>query len=264
MKKLAIGVASAFVGYVLLLVVLGFVVQGCVHDRVRSRLAESLDAEVTIESTSVSLLRGKVELRGIHVVRERGGHLELSIERLEADMAAWGWMTFDRDPRAVRVSGATLSISGAGALASRNLDHEPMHVGSIDLRDARIVLMPTAVLPNVGRVELDIEQAHTGACTLSTGISWVFALERLQAVARLPGDVSVAVGYGDEHLSIGAGLFGSEPVRVRFAIPKPEPGKLELAQLADLGKALGKSVLKQGARDWFRTKVTDPIRGAID
>lgn len=264
MRKLIIAAVTAFAGYVLLLVVLGFVVQGCVADRVQARLAESLDADVTIESTSVSLLRGKVELGGIHVVRERGGHLELTIDRLEADMAGWGWMVFDRDPRAVRVHGGALSISGAGALASRNLDHDPVRVGSIDLRDATITLMPTAHLPMLGRVELAIARARTGPVTLSTGISWVFALDQLEATARLPGDVAVAVGYADEELSVGAGLFGSEPIKVKFAIPDPDPSKLEVAQLADLARALGKSVLKEGARDWLRRKVNDTIDTVVD
>jgi hypothetical protein len=257
MRKLIIAALTALVSYVLLLVVLGFAIQGCVSDRMRARLAESLDAEVTIESTSVSLLRGKVELRGIHIVRERGGHLELTIDRLEADMASWGWMAFDHDPRAVRVRGGTLSISGAGALTSRDLDHEPVRVGSIDIRDARIVIMPTAHMPTLGRVELAIAHARTGPVTLTTGVSWVFALEALAATARLPGDVSVAVGYAGEQLSVGAGLFGSDPIAVSFPIPKPDPAKLEVAQLADLAKALGKSVLKAGARDWLRRRVSD-------
>lgn len=257
MRKLLIGGLTALVSYVLLLVVLGFAVQGCVSDRMRARLAESLDADVTIESTSVSLLRGTVELRGIHIVRERGGHLELTIDRLEADMASWGWMAFDRDPRAVRVRGAALSISGAGALASREHEHRPVRVGSIDIRDATITLMPTAHLPTLGRVELAIAHAHTGPVTLTTGVSWVFALEALAATARLPGDVSVAVGYAGQQLSVGAGLFGSDPIAVEFPIPKPDPATLEVAQLAELAKALGKAVLKEGARDWLRRKLSD-------
>ncbi len=259
MRRLLLIAASALGGYLLLLLVLGWVLSGCVEDRVRERLERSLDAEVDIDDLSVGLIRGRFELRGLHIHRERGGALDIRVDSVDADVAGLGWVLLDRDVDRVVVRGVTMELSAAGALTSRDPTREPMHIGELIIEDARLSLSPTALLPALGRVDIAIDHARTGPFTQRNGASWVFALRELVARVDLPGGVGGSFGYRDGRLSIGGGLLGAAPLELEFALPEPDPEQLEPGQLAALARSLARALLQGAAVDWLERTARDRL-----
>lgn len=102
--RIALGLALA---YGLSLALGGLVLGAVVDRRARERIAGALGAEVTIESSSFSLWRGRLVLEDLRATRPEGG-LELQIGSIEVSVAAWGGVLFDRDVDEVTVRGASL------------------------------------------------------------------------------------------------------------------------------------------------------------
>jgi hypothetical protein len=95
---------------------------------------------------------------------------------------------------------------------------------------------------------------------MHSGVSWVFALRELAASASLPGGLDGTIGYRDDRLSIGGGMFGSSTLEVDFVMPKPDPSQLEIAQLAELAKKLGRALVEDAARDWLERNAKDKLK----
>jgi hypothetical protein len=264
MKRILVIAAGVVAGYLLLLVLVGLVLGGYVKKKVRARLAGSLEADVEIEDASVSLLRGKVTLRGIKIERHRGGTIVIEVDRVDAGIAPLGWAIVNSDPRRVAVRGVNMTLSGRGALALRERDAEPLRVREFLLEDVNIAVMPTTILPKLGRVEMRVARGRTGPVVLGSGVSWIFELRELDASAGLPGNVDVRVGYADEKLSLGGGFFGSRQVTVGFELPEPDPDAFEVEQLVQLAKKLARTVIKDMAKDWFDREVKDRVKDLID
>lgn len=254
---LAIAIAG---GYLACLAVLGVVLQGVVSRRIADRLAAALDARVTVGSASVGLVTGEVELRNVHVEREQGGHLELDIELVHADVAVLGWAVIDREPEHVRVRKARMSLSAPGALSlPERPERPPMRVGGLHLEDVTLALMPTALLPGLGRIEVSVAEARTGPVELRSSIDWVFAVRELRATAELPGGImdQASVHYGQGQLTIGGSIFGSTPMTVPFELPRPDPDALEQDKLRVLARAIIEQLAVKGSRIWLERKLMD-------
>ena len=264
MKKLAIGLAVLAAGYVALLAILGFALQGCVSDMAAERLAESLDADVVVGDASVSVLRGKISLSDVEVTREEGGHLDLRIEHIAADIAPMGWSVIDRDPRGVTVRGVDLSISARGAMAiPKRPKRKPLRIGGMRIERVRLVAMPTALLPQMGRVELTVEEVDTGPVVLESSIDWIFALREFEAQAKVSESVDVGIEYGDGRLGVRGGVFGSDMVTVPFTMPVPQSGDLEPEKLQLLLLEAGKALASEAGKRWLQGKVTDRMNDLL-
>ncbi len=257
--RLAAIVSCTVVGYLLLLVLAGAMLGDCVKRRVRDRIAESLQAEVTIGDASLSLVRGRIELEDIHIVGRRGGTVDIAVRRIDADLAPLGWALIDGDPRTVAVRGVDMTLSGRGMFEMRRPEARPLDVERFELEDVHLAVMPTTLLPELGRIDIGVQRARTGPVELRTGVSWIFKLEELAATAELPGSISVAVGYAEQELSLGGAAFGSRPMRLRFVLPEVDPDQFEIAQLGKLAKQLAKQLVKQAAGDWFEREVEDRL-----
>ena len=262
MMRLAVIASCSLAGYLLILIIAGFLLGNCIKARVRARLAESLQADVTIADASVSLLRGKVELRGIRIVGQRGGTVDITIDRVDAGLAPLGWALINGDPRTVSVRGVDMLLSGRGVLTMRK-PARALEVDRFELEDVRIAIMPTTLLPRLGRIDLVIDRAVTDGVALRTGVSWVFALRELVATASLPGDIDISVGYADQRLSLGGASLGSRPISFDFVLPEVAADKFEVAQLVDLAKQLAKQLVKEAAGDWFDREIKERLRRAV-
>lgn len=249
--KIGLWSVGAIAGYLLVLGGLGWVAGGMVARDVRARLAASLDAEAEVGGASVSLVRGAASIRDLEVRREHDGHLTLALDALELDLAPLGAVLWDREPRSVVVTGGRLEVSGLGVLRlPPRPKHPPIRVGALALDDCALVLMATGLWPGLARVELIIERARSGATVLRTALSWLFTLEELVARVELPAGVTVRLVYRSGVLSAAGGPFGAMPVIIPFAIP-PVDDSDEVAQLAALGKELGKELVLAEARRWL-------------
>jgi hypothetical protein len=254
-RKIAKVAAGVAVVYFVVLVAGGLFGGGCVKRRLTERLAKTLDAEVSIGDVSLSLVRGRVELRDLVIERKTGAHMRIEIDQIVADTAPLGWMLFDREARDVLVRDADISLSAAGAVALRNVKAPVMKIRKLRLDDVRLHVAPTALMPVLGAVDVTIDSATTAPVEVRSALSWIFAIRELQAKLDAPGGVSVGVGYGAKMLKVDGSLFGSTPLAVPFELPVPDPTALELAQLRDVATRLATALGKQTVENWLKEQV---------
>jgi hypothetical protein len=256
MKRLIFWLGGTTVVYLAILVVAGWLAPGCAADRIEQRLAGSLDAEVTVGDVELGLIGGHVTLRDLRIVRDQGA-VDIAIDRVDAEIASLGRVLWDRDLGEVRVRGVAVTVTGSGAVGLRGDGKaEPVRMRSLRLEDVELTLMPTALLPGLGRVEVHLERAVTGPLVLRNALSWVFALGEIHAVVDV-GGASAEVDYTSGQLRVGAGLFGAKPLTVPFRIPEPDPDALELDQLKTLAIAVGKAIGPRAAGRWLRNQLLD-------
>jgi hypothetical protein len=252
---------AAYLGFIALG---GLLLRGCVEDRARERIAAALDADVTIGATSFSVWRGRIALDDVVAVRKHGGAVELRIDEVEADLAGWGLLLFDRDVDRAVVRGARLDLSARGLAAVARRDRTPLEVGELVLEDVVIAVMPTAVLPGLGRVEARLSRAVARPANLTGGLSWLDQLVELDSTLRAPAGVAVTTRYRPGSLALSGSWFGSTPIDIPFEIPDLDPDAYEIDQLrvlvAEVVRAAGRRMVREAAKD----KVLDTLKGLTD
>ena len=247
--------------YLSVLLGLSFALEGCAADLVEERLEVALDAEVEVGEVSLSLLRGHIEVHDVKVTREHYGHLDLSIDRVELDMAPLGWLAINRDPNHVEVASVTMLLSAGGALdLPTRPKRKPLRVGGMTLTDIQLTAAASKLLPGLGKVELIVAEARTGPVVMSSALDWVFALSSLSATAKLPAGIDAGVHYRPGELGLSGSVFGSEPITMPFTMPTPNPDALETDKLRLLGDAVVETVGKKLAKSWMKSKV----KGLLD
>lgn len=265
LRRLGMFALAVSGGYVLLLLVLGFALRGCVAEQVEQRMAAALDAEVEVGKSSPGLLLGSIELGDIRVQRENGGQVNIEIEHIEVDVAPLGGVVFDRVPELVVVRGVRMSVDAPGVLTlPERPERPPLRLGGMVLEDIDIEMSAIDSIPGLGRARLVIDQARTGPVELKSTLDWIFAVRQLNATARLPGSIEVSVRYGEGTLELGGGLFGSTPVSVPFELPAPPPDALEAEKIRILVAAIIKAAGHEVARRWLEYKARDRIRSLLD
>lgn len=234
-----------------MLVIAGALAGDRVADTVRARLATSLDGEATVGDAAVDLVRGRVAVTRVGAERHHLGTLRLDVERIEVDLAPLGAVLFDRDPRAIRIAGAHLLVSGAGALDGiEHRDHAPLHTGAVEIVDSELTIVATTMWPELARVRLAIERVAAGDTTFRTPLSWVFTLEELIARVELPGSLSFELRYRDGALTARGSFFGDTPITVPVSLAY-RPGVDEATQLRAIAVQLAKRLVVERARRWF-------------
>ncbi len=238
-KRVALGLGGLCLVYLLTLLVLSYALQDRVEGRVRERLSYILRADsVEIDEVDVSLLRGRVVLRGVHAKRSSIGMASLAIEEVDIRLPPMGLALFDRDPSRVDINRADLQLSALGVATLRRSKSTPPRLGELRITDSKLRLVATSLFPGIGQAELAIEEALASDVAFNNSIAWLFKTERLHARLRTTGDVELSVDYEGGLLSVGGSLLGSEPITIPFAWPLPSPSELELDQLLALGKQL--------------------------
>ena len=263
MRKIAKVATAVVVVYFVALVVGGVFGAGCVERRLSERLGQTLDAEVTIGDVSLSLVRGRVELRDLVIERTVGSHLRVEIDSIVADTAPLGWMLIDGLARDVLIRDADISLSAAGALSLRDLKVHALKIRRLRLDDVRLHVTPTALLPMLGAIDVSIDHATTEPVEVRSALSWLFAVRDLEARVDAPGGVAIAVGYADRMLTVNGSLFGSTPLAVPFVLPVPDPSAFELAQLRGLAKQLVITLGKEQVERWLKDEVVDRVKGLL-
>ena len=251
--------------YLLFLVLGGVLLRGCAERRAVDRLARALDAKVTIGDTSLSVWRGRVVLEDVVVTREHGGALDLRIDEIDADLAGWGWMAFDRSVDDARVRGARMSVSARGLAEAAAREREPsdLTVEHLVIEDAEMAVMPTALLPGLGRVEARVARAEASDVTVSSAVSWLGGITALDGGVKLPGGIDVGAAYADGGMVVRGSLFGSTPLTIPLELPTLDPRAYEADQL----RALAMAVLKAGGTRLLgaaaKDALLDGVRGLI-
>ncbi len=263
-RRIAILLGSLGAAYLGFLALGGVLLRGCVEERARERIAAALDADVTIGSSSFSVWRGRIQLEDVVAIRTHGGRVELHIDDVEAELAGWGLLLFDRDVDRAVVRGARLDLSARGLAAVAQRDREPLAVGELVLEEVSLAVMPTALLPGLGRVEAKLARAVARPANLTGGLSWLDQLVELDSTFTAPAGVAVTMRYAPGSLALSGSWFGSTPIAIPFQIPDLDPNADELEQLrvlvTEVLRAAGRGLVREAARG----AMLDALKGLTD
>lgn len=253
--KIAVG---AFALWLAVLVIIGVVYGGRAGDRVASRIADSLVAEVTLDGSSLALIRGHLVIDKLAVRKEDLGHLAIDIEKIRCELPPLGIALIDHECRDLIVRGVRLEVSAAAVFQLKNPKRKPLRVRHVEIHDAVLTFSPSAFLPSLGRISIKIDHAEAGPTTFKTPLSWVFTMTSLAATIELPAGITVKLAYANGVLTAAGGIFGSAPVALPLSIPIPQSAdeaKEEVRKLVELGRNLAEQLVARRAEDWLKQKL---------
>lgn len=244
------------------LAVLGEVGGNWVSQRVQERLSKGLGAEVRIGGIDLALVRGRFTVAQMYLSRKDLGAMRIEIEKAYADTAPLGFALLERD-RAYKltIDGLLIELSSWAVLAPPPGSPLAFHVEEFDFSDVTLLLAPTLLLPGAGSVTLTIDRAKGGATTIRSAVSWLFAVEELDARVGLPGGATATVRYrggklleqGGERkgtLTLGSSLLDKE-LTIPLTLPSVVDGD-ELTALRQLGTRIAGEVTKSKAVQLIR------------
>lgn len=251
--------AGVLVGWLLVLLVLGFLLEGRTRDNVASRIGESLGAKAEIADANLALVRGGLTLEKLTVRRaDTIGNLALDVAELQCNLPPLGWSMFDRECSELRVHGVKLEVSTFALFKIQKPKREPLRAREVVIEDATFIFLPSSMIPSLGRTQIKIERAVAGPTTFKTPLSWLFALRDLRASVDLPAGVTVHLAYSNGLLTASGSLFGSKPITLPVTLPVAslaDDGRAELEKLVTLGKRLAEEIVLQRAKDWVDSKL---------
>ena len=256
LKRIAIATAGGFAVWLGVLLILGYVLGSRQERGTEERLAESLRATTTIETSDLALIRGRWQFEQLAVRRDdEVGHLALDVAQVRCELGPLGWALVDRDCSELALRGITLEVSSIALFKVPRPKHRPLHVDRLLIDQGVFVFLPSALTPSLGRLEVTIEHAESGPTIVRTPMSWVFSLRELRAkVVR--GDITLHVTYKGGELTIAGSMFGSAPLVVRITLPNATTAKDARDETALLVQ-FGKDVAQQLAAEWLKRKLQE-------
>jgi hypothetical protein len=258
-RRVLLAIAAFVVAWIVACVIIGSAYESRVTSRVTERLGESLKAEASIDRADLAILRGTLTMDRLEVRRDDVvGKLALDVDQVRCELPPLGGALFDRECRELAVRGAHLEASAAAVFQIKNPKRPPIRACHLTIDDAVLAFAPSAILPNIGRIEIHIDHAEAGATVFKTPLSWLFALESLRARIELPARVTVELAYDGGVLSAMGTLLGSTPVAIPLAIPEPRgDAHDEIRDLVSLGTDAATRLVAKRAEDWLRTKLSN-------
>ncbi len=249
------------------LAVIGELGGNWVARRVQDKLSKGLGAEVRIGGIDLGLVRGRFSVAELHLSRKDIGAMRIEIQKATADTAPLGFALLERD-RAYKltVDGLLIELSSWAVLAPPPGSPLAFHVEEFDFSNVTLLLAPTLLLPGAGSVTLTIDRAKGGATTIRSAVSWLFAVEELDARVALPGGATAIVRYRGSKLpakgaqsgegerkgtlTLGSSLLDKE-ITIPLTLPSVVDGD-ELKALRQLGTRITSEVTKSKAVQLIR------------
>jgi hypothetical protein len=255
-KRVAVVTMGVVIVWLIVLVALGIVLGDRQARGTAERLGESLQADATVGSSELALVRGRLELERVAVKRDDVvGHLALDVAEVRCELGPLGWALFDSTCRELDVRGVRLDVSTAALFKIKNPKRTPVRADHVVIDDAVLAFSPSAFVPDLGRVEIAIEHAEAGATVFRTPLSWLLSLEALRARLELPAGVTVHLSYGGGTLSVASSVFGSAPVELPVTLPvaaAAHDAREEIELLVSAGKDIAGRLVAKRATDWIR------------
>ncbi|MDX2087225.1 MAG: hypothetical protein SFX73_05220 [Kofleriaceae bacterium] len=258
-RKIAAYAAGAIALWIIALVIFGALYGGTAGNRVAQRIADSLLAEVTVESTDLALVRGRMELTGMKVRKEDLGHLAIDVAEVRCELPPLGLALVDRECRDLIVDKVRLDVSSAAVFQLKKPKRKPLRARHVEIHDAVLTFSPSAFLPDLGKIEIKVDEVVAGPTTFKTPLSWMFSMQELRATLDLPAGIVVQLEYAQGVLTASGGIFGSRPVHLPISIPVADPAddaKAEIAKLVQLGRQIAERLVEKRAKDWLKSKLT--------
>ena len=261
-RRIAIYAVAAVVIWFGALALGNLAFEGRTRVRIGERISESLQANATIDSGDLALVRGAFELDRVAVRRDDAiGHLAITIANVHCELAPLGWALVDHHCRELALRGTRLEASTAALFKLNRPKRPPLHAGSVVIDDARFELLASELVPGVGHLAISIEHADAGDTTFKTPLSWIFALRALRATVELPSGVTLRLSYDGGELRISGGVFGATPVAVTVALPVADVAddpRAEVARLVAFGKEVAQQLIAGKASAWLKSKLSLP------
>ncbi len=266
MKRIILAVVGVSGAYFVVLLLGGWLGSGCVSERIDSHLERALGTDVEIGSASVALIRGKIVLRDITIRRTDIGKAEFHIDIAELDIAPMGGVLFSRSTSRVQVGEVTGEMSATGALGTLRAKTTPISIGDLTIEHGTLSVAPTALLPGLGKVTVDVTNVVAHDVELAHALSWLPKATAFKSTVRIPGGIVIDADYADGKLGLAGSMFGSGTLTVPFRIPVATDGA-EIGQMIAIAKALVKSVGKElvvDKLDAVGDAVIDRVKGWLD
>jgi hypothetical protein len=195
-RRIAVVAACVGAGWLVLLLVLGLALGARQEAKTTERLAESLQAQVTIADSNLALIRGRWELAQLAIRHDDVlGKLAIDVAGVRCELAPLGWALVDRDCSELVVRGVRMEVSSTALFRVKRPKRRPVHADRIVIDDAELVFEPSAFVPNLGRVAIAIEHAESGPTVLCTPLSWLLTLDQLHARLDLPAGIALHLDY---------------------------------------------------------------------
>lgn len=262
LRRIATFAAAITVLWLAALLVADAALEGRTRRRTAERIAESLQADATIDRGDLALIRGRLDLEDLAVRRDDlVGHLAITIASLRCALPPLGLALADRDCRELTVRGTRLEISTAALFRLPRPKRPPLHAQHLVIDDARLELSPSALLPDLGRIAIAIDHAEAGDTTFKTPLSFVFALRALRATVELPAGITLQLTYDLGQLHVAGGIFGATPIALPITLPVADLAddpQAEVAKLVAFGKDLAERLVTRRAEDWLKSKLSSP------
>lgn len=259
MKKSA-GIALGLLAlWGVFLLVFGFAYGARAGERVAGRIGESMMASASVDDASLSMLRGWIELDGLHVRKDDLGLLTIDVAHIDCDLLPMGLALIDRSCGDLVIDGVRLTMTSAAVLQLKKPKREPLSVDRVEIRDAVLAFSPSAFLPELGKIEIRVDYVEAGPTTFKTPLSWVFTMRELRATLTLPADIVLKLAYKNGALTAQGSMFGSTPVTLPVSLPtanSADDAKAEIAKLITFGKDLAEDLLETRAKNWLKSKLT--------
>jgi hypothetical protein len=117
-------------------------------------------------------------------------------------------------------------------------------------------LVVTTAWPELAHVRLVIERFRAGRTTFRTPLSWVFALEELDARVELTGDhrLRAALRATGKLSAVRAASSAITPVDIEVDLPR-DPGPDEPARLRALAFELAKRLAIERGKRWLTRRL---------
>jgi hypothetical protein len=221
--------------------------------RIAARLGESLQGSAAVAAVDVELVRGRMSIDRLTVRRDdAAGRLALDVPEVRCELAPLGVALVDRDCRELAVRGVRLEVSSLAVLHPQHPRRPPIRTDRLAIADATLAFAPNALLPAVGRVAVQIDRAVAGPTVLRTPLSWIFALEGLDATIELPAGLAVQLTFHAGQLGASGALFGDTPVVVPVELPRaPDDARDEPRALVELAKDVAERLVAARAASWL-------------
>lgn len=242
-----------------MLLVLG-VALGSRQERItKEQLAESLRATVTVTDSDLALVRGRWTLDGLAVRRDDAvGTLSLDVASVRCELGPFGWALVSRDCGELAVRGVRMEVSSTALFKHPRPAQQPVRADRVELHDATLVFLPSALVPALGRIEIAIEHATSGPTVLRTPLSWLLTLEQLRAKLAISANLTLLLTYERGVLTAAGSLFGSSPVSLPLSLPVKQVAQdaaEETKQLIELGRDIAQRLVAKRAQDWLESKL---------
>jgi hypothetical protein len=248
--------------YLAALLVADAALEGRTRRRTAERIAESLQADATIDRGDLALVRGGIDLDELTVRRDDLiGHLALTVAGLHCALPPLGLALIDRGCRELAIRGVRLEISTAALFRLPHPRRPPLRAQHVVIDDARLEFSLSALVPDLGRVAIAIDHAEAGDTTFNTPLSFLFALRALRATIELPAGITLQLIYELGQLHVAGAIFGATPIALPVALPVADLAddpQAEIAKVVAFGKDLAAQLVTRRAEDWLKSKLSAP------